>query len=68
MPVIGPRCHELRVHDAGSRVTWRIVYRLDVDAVLIADVFAKKTQKTPRDVIDRCQVRLGKYDQDRRQP
>ena len=31
MPVVGPRCHELRVRDAA--VDWRIVYRLDADAV-----------------------------------
>ena len=41
MPTIGPRCHELRVVDAGARVTWRIVFRLAPDAVVIADVFAK---------------------------
>jgi len=29
MPTIGARCHELRVVDAGSRVTWRIIYRLE---------------------------------------
>src|SRR3954468_6641334 len=40
MPVIGPRCHELRIPD--EDVTWRIVYRIDSDAVIIADGFAKK--------------------------
>lgn len=67
MPTIGPRCHELRIRDAQSRLIWRIVYRLDADAVVIADVFAKKTQKTPPEVIDVCQKRLRQYDQDRRQ-
>jgi hypothetical protein len=28
MPVIGPRCHELRVPD--GRLTWRTIYRLDI--------------------------------------
>jgi len=32
---IGPRCHELRVLDAGK--TWRIVYRIDSDAIVVAD-------------------------------
>jgi Gp49-like protein DUF891 len=41
MPAIGPRCHELRVVDAA--VTWRIVYRTDPDAIVIVEVFAKKT-------------------------
>ena len=45
MPSIGRRCHELRIVDAGK--TWRLVYRLDTDAVLIADVFQKTTQQTP---------------------
>lgn len=66
MPSIGPKCHELRVVDSGARVTWRIVYRLDSDAVVIADIFAKKTQKTPDEVLWRCKVRFKRYDQDRR--
>jgi phage-related protein len=66
MPGIGPRCHELRTRDAESRLTWRIIYRLDSDAVVIAEVFAKKTQKTPPDVIAGCQKRLRRYDDDRR--
>jgi phage-related protein len=68
MPVIGTHCHELRVRDSGSRVTWRLIYRVDSDAVVIADIFAKKTQKTPDEVIARCQKRFQQYDRDRRQP
>lgn len=45
MPAIGARCHELRLVDEG--VTWRIMYRVDLDAIVIAEVFAKKTAKTP---------------------
>lgn len=60
MPAIGRRCHELRVVDAGK--TWRIVYRLDGDAVVIADVFQKVTQQTPKRVIQDCQRRLALYD------
>lgn len=67
MPSIGKRCHELRVNDVESRVTWRIIYRLDADAILIADVFAKKTPKTPLDAITRCQNRLKQYGRDMRQ-
>ena len=60
MPAIGPRCHELRVVD--QQVTWRIVYRVDPDAIVIAEVFAKKTNQTPSAVIGACQRRLREYD------
>jgi len=60
MPSIGARCHELRVTD--EHVTWRLVYRTDVDAIVIADVFMKKTQATPKTVIEACKRRLRTYD------
>ena len=60
MPSIGPRCHELRITDAGT--TWRVVYRLDSDAIVIVDVFSKKTQQTPQSVIHNCRGRLKEYD------
>ena len=60
MPSIGPRCHELRITD--ESVKWRIVYRLDPDAIIIAEVFRKKTRTTPKDVIDVCKDRLRRYD------
>ncbi|NJK55865.1 MAG: type II toxin-antitoxin system RelE/ParE family toxin [Pleurocapsa sp. SU_5_0] len=60
MPSIGKRCHELRINDESK--IWRIVYRIDEDAIVIVDVFAKKTNKTPKAVIERCQKRLKQYD------
>jgi len=60
MPIVGPRCHELRIEDAAS--TWRIVYRVDRDAIVIGEVFAKKTAATPRWVIELCRRRLREYD------
>jgi phage-related protein len=60
MPGVGPRCHELRIVDEDA--TWRIVYRLDVDAVIIAEVFSKKTAQTPKRVIQTCKKRLKDYD------
>ena len=60
MPSIGRRCHELRIPDADQ--TWRIIYRLDPDAVVIAEVFSKKTTATPAHVIATCQRRLRHYD------
>ena len=60
MSTIGPRCHELRIHDVG--LIWRIVYRIDPDAIVILEVFSKKTQTTPTVVIESCKRRLGEYD------
>jgi phage-related protein len=48
MPSIGPCCHELRVNDSSG--TWRVLYRIDNDAIVILEVFAKKTGTTPKDV------------------
>jgi phage-related protein len=61
MPAIGAHCHELRIVDAGT--SWRIVYRLDPDAVVIAEVFRKTTQATLHQVIQQAQRRLRTYDQ-----
>jgi phage-related protein len=52
MPTIGRRCHELRIQDA--QVTWRIVYRLDSDAIVILEVFVKKTSATPKMIVESC--------------
>lgn len=60
MPLIGSRSHELRINDESA--TWRIVYRIDVDAILILEVFSKKTTQTPKLVIDNCKRRLKDYD------
>ena len=60
MPNIGTRCHELRIIDEDS--TWRIVYRTDPDAVIIVEVFSKKTAQTPKRVIEVCKKRLREYD------
>jgi len=60
MPSIGRRCHELRILDETK--AWRIIYRIDSDAIVIADVFAKKSRKTPKSVIAACQRRLALYD------
>jgi len=60
MPSVGPRCHELRINDVTNN--WRVVYRIDNDAIVILEVFAKKTGKTPKAVIDTCRKRLKEYD------
>lgn len=43
MPSIGAAVHELRIKDASAE--WRIVYRIDEDAIVIAEVFGKKTRR-----------------------
>jgi phage-related protein len=60
MPGIGPRCLELRVNDAGK--TWRVLCRVDADAVIVADVFEKKTRATPDRILRECRKRLKHYD------
>jgi phage-related protein len=60
LPVVGPRCGALRVQDGDHN--WRIMYRADADAILVLEVYAKKTRKIPYDVIARCKRRLKRYD------
>ena len=60
LPSIGPRCHELRILDVGAN--WRIIYRLDPDAVVIVEVFSKKTVQLPKTTLDACRGRLRRYD------
>jgi len=60
LPAIGPRCAELRIRDAEHN--WRIVYRLDHDAVIVVHVFTKKTQRLPNEIIQTCRQRIRDYD------
>lgn len=64
MPAVGRACHELRVVDRNA--TWRIVYHVDADAVVILEVFSKKTRATPKPVIQTCRTRLAMYREGRR--
>jgi len=59
MPMVGKSCHELRIVDVNN--TWRIIYHQAEDAIVILEVFAKKTQQTPKKVIDICKKRLISY-------
>ncbi len=61
MPSIGTHCHELRIKDADKQ--WRLIYRIDDDAILILDVFNKTTNQTPAQVIEKCKKRLKQYDE-----
>jgi phage-related protein len=60
MPSIGARCHELRVND--ETTTWRIVYRIDSDAIIILEVFEKKSRATSKKIVDNCKRRMQWYD------
>jgi len=62
MPSIGPGCHELRIRDAG--VTWRIIYFIAQDAIVVLEVFDKKTPATPAGVVQNCKRRLRSYKTD----
>lgn len=60
MPSISTRCYELRIND--ETATWRLIYRIDDDAIIILEVFSKKTQQTSKKVIDVCKKRIRDYD------
>ncbi len=60
MPSIGHHCHELRIVDKSQ--TWRIIYRIDSDAIVILEVFSKKNRETPKSVIETCRRRIKNYD------
>jgi phage-related protein len=66
LPLVGTRCGALRVRD--GQHSWRIMYRVDPDAVLVLEVYAKKTKKIPKKVIDRCKKRLKDYDATAKKP
>jgi len=60
LPDVGARCGALRVRDAEHN--WRIMYRIDSDAILITDVYSKTTRKIPTKVIQQSKRRLAHYD------
>ena len=59
LPAIAQNCHELRIADRNA--TWRIVYYLDSDAVVILEVFSKKTRALPTIVASAARRRLNQY-------
>ena len=60
LPNVGPRCGAFGIRDAEHN--WRIMYRADPDAVLVLEVYPKKTRKIPDEVSERCKQRLKQYD------
>ena len=59
LPSICRSCHELRVRD--KTTTWRIIYSIEDDAIVILAVFTKKTARTPKSVIDASKQRIARY-------
>ncbi|MBT3388403.1 MAG: hypothetical protein HN417_10760 [Desulfobacula sp.] len=59
MPNIGSDCHELRIKDENT--IWRIIYKIDDDAIIILEVFKKQTQQTPKKVLSICKKRIREY-------
>jgi len=60
LPSIGRRCHELRINE--TEASWRIIYRIDKDAIIIIEVAKKKTAALPVLLIETCRNRLKDYD------
>jgi len=59
LPEVGRNCHELRIVDRES--TWRIVYHVAADAVVILEVFSKKTRTLPKQIAATARRRLREY-------
>lgn len=63
VPTVGAHCHELRVNDAERGKQWRIIYRIDTDAIVVAHWFQKTTPRTPQGAITTSRQRLALYDE-----
>lgn len=59
MPGIGRGCHELKLQDQDK--TWRIMYCIEPDAIVILEIFSKTSNQTPHAVMDVCKARLKSY-------
>ena len=56
----GRSCYELRVRDAG--VNWRLVYRVDDDAIVVAGLFRKTSWAATGQLIEVSRSRLAQHD------
>lgn len=59
MPSIGKACHELRIVDKTK--TWRVIYALHSQAIVVLHVFQKSTPQTPKAAIDLSKARLKEF-------
>jgi phage-related protein len=60
LPDISAGCHELRIIDGSA--SWRIVYHIAADAIVILEVFARKTARMPRRILTDCRQRLSAFE------
>jgi len=56
------RCHMLRIKDEDK--WYRIIYRIDSDAIVLFHVFEKKTNKITKSILNTCRQRMKQYDDD----
>ena len=61
LPVLDPRCHELRIRDIEKKAEWRVIYYIGDLAIAVLDIFQKKTRSTPADVLANCRRRLAAF-------
>src|SRR5882672_9351363 len=61
MPSIGSRCHELRIQDEAK--SWRIIYGIETDAIVILEVFRKTAKQTPPRLIANSKRRLKQFEE-----
>jgi phage-related protein len=59
LPDVGANCHELRIVDRDA--TWRVVYHVATDAIVILEIFSKKTRTLPREIALSAKRRLKQY-------
>ncbi|HEX4406410.1 MAG TPA: type II toxin-antitoxin system RelE/ParE family toxin [Polyangia bacterium] len=61
LPVLDPRCHELRIKDIEKKAEWRVIYYVGELSIAVLDIFQKKTRATPDDVLATCRRRLAAF-------
>ena len=62
LPNVGVGCNELSIND--DQNTWRIVYKIYIDAILILEIFIKKSNTTQKFIINACKERIKRYEAD----
>jgi phage-related protein len=63
MKSIGPGVQELRIED--FPVSWRIIFRVDPEAIVVVSLFEKRGRKTRKADIDLARKRFREYDRSR---
>lgn len=60
LPIVGARCHELRVKDESHE--WRIVCRIDPTFIIVANIFAKKGKSMQQREFVKAKKALAVFD------